>query len=160
MTYHELKGKWKGSYTFSDNRVNIARGFDHTLFEIEITSIDGNRFSGIVQDDLATGGMEGVGTIVGSINEDTLRFVKQMPVMSLLMNSQGLRKTLPKKHRPIYYTGTISQEGTSVEGTWKFKPGIVWMGLFPMPMVSSKGSWSMQLVENNIQSSHTEFSAD
>ena len=159
MAHIQLKGKWKGSYTFSDNQVNIARGFDHTLFEIEITTIDGNLISGIVQDDMATGGMQGVGTIVGTLDEGTIHFVKQMPVMSLLMNRQGLRKTLPKKHRPIYYTGNISKDSTSVEGTWKFKPGIVWMGLFPMPMVSSKGSWSMQLVEN-IKQSNLEFRAE
>jgi hypothetical protein len=147
MTINLLKGKWKGSYTFSDNRVNKARGFDNTLFEIEITSVDGNQFSGIVQDDQTTGGMEGIGTIKGTLDEGTIHFVKQMPVMTLLMNKAGQRKTLPKKHRPIYYTGTISEDGTSIAGTWKFKPGIVWMGLFPMPMVTSKGTWSMRMAE-------------
>lgn len=147
MTNNNLQGKWKGSYTFSDKQVNIARGFDYTLFEIQITSVVGNQFSGIVQDDLSTGGMEGVGTIEGTLNEGTIHFVKQMPVMTLLMNKDGLRKTIPKKHRPIYYTGTISEDDKSIEGTWKFKPGIVWMGIFPMPMVTSKGTWSMRMVE-------------
>ena len=149
MNVNFLQGIWKGTYTFYDKRVNLARGFGHTAFVIEITALNGNQFTGTVQDDSETGGMEGVGTIHGNFDGKSIRFVKQMPVMTLLMNDQGLRKKLPKKHRPIYYSGTISADYKSIEGVWKFKSGIVWMGLFPMPMVTSKGTWSMRLTETS-----------
>lgn len=156
MTASIQIGKWQGTYTFDDKRVNLARGFDHTAFVIEITTLHGNQFTGTVQDDPNTGGMEGIGTITGHVDKDRIQFVKQMPVMTLLMNKQGLRKKLPKKHRPIYYSGTLSEDRSSAEGSWKFKPGIVWMGLFPMPMVTSTGKWSMRLETKSNNQSNTE----
>ena len=61
------KGHWLGSYTFDNPAHNKARGFDKTNFEIEILNIDGNNFFGKVQDDLATGGTEGIGDVTGKV---------------------------------------------------------------------------------------------
>lgn len=81
-------GKWAGYYCFTDEKVNKIRGFQKTFFEIEILSVSEDAFVGKFQDDLSTGGTEGV-------------------------------------------------------GTWRFKFGFIWFGIIPIPVIPSKGNWSM-----------------
>jgi hypothetical protein len=71
-------GHWTGHYSFADEKVNKIRGFEKTFFEIEILSVSENAFTGKVQDDLNTGGTEGVGEILGKIMGDRIDFVKFM----------------------------------------------------------------------------------
>lgn len=136
-------GHWSGFFKFNNQNMTKARGFERTFFDLEIVSINGNEFSGRVQDDKATGGMEGLGEVVGRIEGDRIEFVKTMPKMTLIVDQKGTRKTLDKKHRPIYYSGQISNDGQSAKGTWRFKFGIIWMGIIPMPMPRSSGTWEM-----------------
>jgi hypothetical protein len=136
-------GKWTGHYSFIDQKVNKIRGYEKTLFEIEILTVNDNTFTGKIQDDLITGGTEGVGEILGKIIGDRIDFVKLMPIMTLLIDNKGTRKTLNKKHRPIYYTGQFSSDGQTVSGTWRFKFGFVWIGIIPVPVKASKGMWTM-----------------
>lgn len=136
-------GKWKGHYSFEDEEVNRIRGFEKTFFEMDIWSVNGNAFTGNIQDDLTTGGTEGVGTISGNITGDSIDFVKLMPVMTLLIDRKGTRKTANRRHRPIYYTGQFSSDGKTVSGTWRFKRGFLWLGILPVPVRASKGTWSM-----------------
>ncbi|MCP9770364.1 hypothetical protein EGI22_20855 [Lacihabitans sp. LS3-19] len=136
-------GKWKGQYSFFDQKVNKIRGFDKTLFKIEISSVNGNSFKGKIEDDLNTGGMEGVGEILGEIIGNRIEFVKVMPKMTLLVDRKGTRKTYNKKHQPIFYTGQFSSDGQTVSGTWRFKFGFIWIWIIPVPVIPSKGIWSM-----------------
>ena len=136
-------GQWTGHYSFADEKVNKIRGFEKTFFEIEILAVSENTFTGKVQDDLNTGGTEGVGEILGKIMGDRIDFVKSMPVMTLLIDRKGTRKTYNKKHRPIYYTGQFSGDGLTVSGSWRFKFGFVWIGVIPVPIIPSKGIWTM-----------------
>jgi hypothetical protein len=136
-------GNWSGYYSFLDPEINKIRGFDKTKFDIEIITVKDNKFTGKVQDDLTTGGTEGIGEIIGQINGDKVEFVKKMPVMTLLIDRKGTRKTYNKKHRPIYYTGQLSSDKQTVTGTWRFKFGFVWLGIIPVPVRPSKGSWTM-----------------
>lgn len=139
-------GKWSGYYSFSDKEVSRIRGFEKTNFEIEILSVRDNAFTGHVQDDKKTGGMEGVGEISGMVHGDKVEFVKRMPVMTLLVDRNGTKKTLPKKHRPIYYSGQFAADRKSISGTWRFKFGFIWMGFLPVPVRPSKGIWSMRIL--------------
>jgi len=122
-------------------------GFDSTNFEIEITRVDDNIFFGKVHDDLTTGGTEGVGEIKGKVSADAVEFVKQMPIMTLLVDEHGTRKTLNKKHPKIYYSGTFSSDKKSISGHWRFKFGFIWLGLIPIFVIPTKGTWTMKLTE-------------
>lgn len=141
------KGIYTGSYRFLNPETNKIRGFEHTNFEIEIITVDATGFTGKVQDDLTTGGTEGVGTVTGQIKGDKIEFVKQMPVMTLIVDKEGTRKTFNKKHSPIYYSGQFSADKRSVTGTWRFKFSFVWIGIIPVPTRASKGTWKMTFKE-------------
>ncbi|MGN6421508.1 MAG: hypothetical protein ACTHMC_28600 [Pseudobacter sp.] len=136
-------GIWTGFYSFSDGEINKIRGFLNTNFDIQILTFNDNEFTGTVQDDLATGGTEGIGEIHGKIQGNRVDFVKIMPVMTLIVDRKGTRKTLKKKHRPIFYTGNLSENGHTVTGTWKIKFGFVWLGIIPVPIRASRGVWTM-----------------
>jgi hypothetical protein len=122
-------------------------GFEQTNFEIEITKVDNNSFIGTVKDDLTTGGTEGIGHIEGKVAGNNVKFVKQMPVMTLLVDRRGTRKTFNKKHRHIYYSGTFSGDRKSISGQWRHKFGFIWFGPIPIPILPVKGTWTMKLKE-------------
>src|SRR3569833_385539 len=105
------KGKWEGTYSYNNRVHQELKGVEGTKFEINITALDNGNFTGTVQDDLATGGTEGIGEITGHVNGNQIHFVKQMPVMTVLALRDGSRKTYNKKHRKIYYKGTFSVDG-------------------------------------------------
>jgi hypothetical protein len=140
-------GHWIGHYKFDKEAHQKMTGFDSTNFEIEITHLDKNIFFGTVKDDLFTGGTEGIGEVHGKVKGDIVEFVKQMPVMTLLVDKVGTRKTLNKKHRKIYYSGTFSSDKKSISGQWRFKFGFIWSGLIPIPVIPTKGTWTMKLTE-------------
>lgn len=139
------KGRWSGHYTFDNQEHNKIRGFEFTKFDIDIVNVDNDNFSGKVQDDLSTGGTEGIGDITGKVNGDKVEFIKQMPVMTVLVDKKGTRKTFNKKHRKLYYSGTFSADKKSIGGSWRFKFGFVFLGIIPVPMVTSKGTFTMTL---------------
>ncbi len=141
------KGHWIGYYKYDKQAYQERAGFDKTNFEVEILTIENDNFIGKVQDDITTGGMEGIGEIFGKVNGDKIEFVKQMPIMTLLVNKKGTRKTFNKKHRKIYYYGTFSNDWKSVNGQWKFKFGFIWIGIIPIPIIPAKGTWTMSLQE-------------
>jgi hypothetical protein len=120
-------GNWSGYYSFLDPEINKIRGFDKTNFDIQITTIKDNTFTGKIQDDLATGGTEGIGEIIGQVNGDKVEFVKKMPVLTLLIDKKG----------------QLSKDKQTVTGTWRFKFGFVWLGIIPIPVRTSKGTWAM-----------------
>ena len=141
------KGIWIGQYKFDNKTHQAVTGFESTNFEIEITKVDNNNFTGKVQDDLTTGGTEGIGEIVGKVFGENIQFVKQMPIMTVLLGKEGIRKTYKKKHRKIYYSGTFSSDRKSISGQWRFKFGFIWFGLIPIPVTPTKGTWTMKLKE-------------
>jgi hypothetical protein len=113
--------------------------------------VDKDNFLGKVQDDLATGGTEGVGQIKGKVQGDKVEFIKQMPIMTLAIGKSRKRKTLNKKHRNIYYSGTFSSDKKSISGRWRFKFGFIWLGLLPVPVTPTTGTWTMKLKEYSQQ---------
>ncbi len=140
-----IKGKWKGHYKYDRKSVEELRGIDQTGFMIDIISTDGEFFAGTVRDDQKTGGTEGIGEINGKLIGDQVAFIKQMPVLTVLVQ-KGTRKTFDRKHPPIYYTGTLSDDGKSVRGQWKINFGFVWMGIIPVPMMPMTGTWMAKLI--------------
>ncbi len=141
-----VKGNWKGQYKY-DNKVHQKlTGFEATNFEIDIVDVNNGEFTGNVLDDATTRGMDGVGEIVGKVISNNVEFVKQMPVMTVV-DTKGIRRTLNKKHRKIYYSGTFSEDGKKISGVWRFKFGFIWIGLIPVPVRPGTGTWQMSLTE-------------
>jgi hypothetical protein len=140
-------GHWVGQYKFNKAIHQKITGFDSTNFEITITKVDNNNFYGKVQDDLTTGGIEGIGEIQGKTIGDSVEFIKQMPVLTLLVDKNGTRKTFSKKHQKVYYSGTFSDDRKLISGQWKFKFGFIWLGLIPIPIFPTNGTWVLKLTE-------------
>jgi hypothetical protein len=116
-----VKGKWIGYYKYDNRKMQSIVGYERTNFEIEIQSVDGNKFEGIVQDDEKTGGMKGIGVIKGKLIGDRIKFVKQMPIWFGIFPDRTQKYIPNKKHPKIYYTGIISDDKKLVAGEWKFK---------------------------------------
>ncbi|MDO3628706.1 hypothetical protein [Mucilaginibacter sp. BT774] len=140
------KGTWKGLYKYN-NKIHHELRREGTKFEISIIEINNDHFAGTVQDDLATGGTEGIGEITGHVTGNEVYFVKQMPIMTTLNPINGARKTFNKKHPNIYYTGTFSDDGKSISGQWRFKAGFTLVGLLLIIGLANKGTWTMTLTE-------------
>ncbi|MGV3459093.1 MAG: hypothetical protein ACO1N9_01435 [Flavobacterium sp.] len=140
-----MQGKWQGYYKFDKAWVQRAIGFEKTGFTIDIILFDGKGFEGVVEDDLATGGMEGNGDVKGVIKDDRISFTKHMYEGSEIYPDGTHRKT-GKKHRTLYYSGKkISANAYS--GQWHFKIGIGFLfGMIPYPHRAGKGTWLMEKV--------------
>jgi len=137
------KGIWNGHYDYGERiRKRVSR-LTSTKFTIEIIETADRRFTGTVQDDLTTGGTEGIGKIEGTINSNKIKFIKRMPVMTLIVDKNGARKVLKKRHPSIYYSGIFSADKRIVTGEWHFKARILWMGYFPRFVTRQSGTWTM-----------------
>ncbi len=139
------KGHWFGYYTFDNPAHNKARGFEKTNFDVEILRVENNSFMGKVQDDFSTGGTEGTGDIIGKVTGDNVAFVKQMPVMTILVDKKGTSKTFNRKHKNIFYSGKFSEDRKTISGIWRFKFGFIFLGILPVPIIPAKGKWMMTL---------------
>ncbi len=111
-----MLGEWNGEYWFLGRAAKIIED-RKTKFQIIITELQENNFSGNVTDDLQNGGMKGIGQIKGVLNGSTIKFTKQMPISTLITHS-GDRIEENKPHRPIYYSGTFSSDSNKITGTW------------------------------------------
>lgn len=139
----DMKGLYKGFYKYDKERIQKIVAHDMTLFHINITEVDGLTFTGEIKDDTNTGGTPGTGTITGVLNGNKIEFTKQMPIASII-SADGKIKTLNKKHRKIYYEGRKS--GDIFKGTWKIPFGFLLVGILPIPMAKTTGTWEMEKV--------------
>jgi hypothetical protein len=139
-----LKGKWKGVYKYNNQKYQEISGFEQTNFQLSIESFQNSVFRGTIQDDLSTGGTEGIGTIQGKINENRVEFIKEMPTLTLFIDNQGGRKIYNKPHPKIYYQGILSANQKTITGTWKIKFSIIWKGIIPIILLPTSGTWSIQ----------------
>ena len=138
-------GYWTGQYKYDRAELQRTTSCNSTNFEIEITAINNNNFIGKVQDDLSTGGTEGIGEIRGKVSGEKIKFVKQMPILTVINPKNGTRKTFNKKHRKIYYQGVLLSDEKSISGQWRLKFGFIWIWFIPIPVSSTKGTWTMML---------------
>ncbi|KGO93534.1 hypothetical protein [Flavobacterium subsaxonicum] len=144
-----MKGTWQGYYKHNNLKVQKIRKFAQTNFTIVIQSFDGKNFGGNVTDDLATGGMQGIGYIIGTLNNTAIAFEKLMPIATIL-TQDGSTQQQDKPHSPLYYKGTLSADGTTAAGTWKFKNKIVMLfGIIPIPYCPGRGVWQMELINGS-----------
>lgn len=140
-----MTGTWQGYYQYNNQFQQKAVGFDKTFFTITINAFDGNKFSGIVNDDIKSGGMEGTGEITGEIKDGQVHFQKFMPREQMLYPN-GEHVYSDKKHPTLYYTGSFSADKKMLSGEWKFKKSFVYLfGLIPLPYRGGRGTWSMSL---------------
>lgn len=141
----DLTGIWKGYYQYENKRLPESYATRNTEFTIEITSFDGRNFEGKVYDDLESGGTRGIGIIEGKIKDNKIRFVKKMPV-STVVYPDGRVVEEDKPHRNIYYEGSF--ENNVFKGIWRFKFGIEFRrGILVYP--PSKGTWQMKKTDEN-----------
>ena len=140
-----MTGTWLGYYKYDNEKLQKAYGVDKTYFTITINSFDKGFFQGIVVDDIKSGGMDGIGEIIGQIEDDKISFKKFMPKKSLIYLN-GEKKYLDKKHPALYYTGTFSKDKKEISGEWKFKITLGFLfGFIPIPYRPGKGTWNMAL---------------
>ena len=136
-----MLGIWQGQYWFNNHKglPEVLKN-RKTNFNLEIIHFDNTKFSGIVQDDLETGGTPGIGTITGAIEGNKISFVKKMPVKTVIF-SNGESKILKGKHPYIYYSGTCNSTTQILTGNWKIKFGIHWIGIIPTLLFPINGEW-------------------
>lgn len=79
---------------------NLGRN-NATGFAISITAFDGSRFSGTVEDNEENGGTPGMGVINGTIQDNRIEFIKEMPVRTSCLTTGRRIEEHGKKH-PIY----------------------------------------------------------
>ncbi len=139
-----FKSTWDGYYRHGNELIRKKTGFEQTNFSIVIDAFDGKNFTGTVTDDSITGGMPGTGKIEGEIQENSLDFVKLMP-QQVTIDRNGNRQITSQKHPPIYYSGTLSEDGYSITGKWKFTYKVAFLlGFIPFPYRPGKGTWQMR----------------
>jgi hypothetical protein len=144
-----MKGIYTGYYQFDSEVANRLRKHGKTNFIIEITNGDENHFLGIVRDDLDTGGMVGVGNIVGRKVGNTITFTKEMPMYtywSLDSNTKEHKLVIDKnkKHPLIYYSG-IEYEKDKYGGKWKINYGIILSLIAFLKGLKTNGTWEMRM---------------
>jgi len=140
-----LKGVWNGTYQYAipdefkdDKMIDVK-------FTITIDKVNGNTFTGTVQDDLSTGGTAGIGIIEGKFDNKTIRFTKNMPIRTRIIN-EALDRNIneDKKHPTLFYEGQFSRNKQAINGLWKFKKRVVfWKGFIPLYISVGHGTFTM-----------------
>ena len=136
-----MTGNWSGTYQHESKRIPEERRKQRTKFKINIIDFDGVRFSGEIEEETESGGMQGVGKIEGRIIDNKITFVKMMPFQTLYM-PDGTRTQLQNRHRDIYYSGIVS--GDSIHGVWKLKFGVRLIKNKIAIFYPIKGNWEMR----------------
>ena len=143
----DLLGTWEGAYEYDLADIFDKNDFPKARFTITITEVKDTTFVGTVEDNVADGGMEGVGQINGEFTIDTIQFFKNMPFsMEIDQNGkQYVDKT--KKHPTLIYEGTFSRNKKHISGHWYFQPKKLLFGLIKLRS-SGKGTFRMQKTES------------
>lgn len=151
-TTMDISGHWCGEYVYDKDPRERQKP---ALFTVDLQQSLLWWFSGTVNDDPSEG-MPETGTIAGKCFGPYLSFVKRMPVCyvthngisvplaSLVASEYQDRLRKPTPHCPIYYAGKWQPERNAFVGTWRFKPGIIWLasGRY-LTMPASYGTWTM-----------------
>jgi hypothetical protein len=126
-----ILGIWKGIYSYSIPVKYKTERTKEVGFTIKIEQVNGNKFSGTVQDDASTGGTPGTGKIKGRFNKTEIRFDKNMPVYAFIDKQGNHRTNTNKVHPTIQYTGLFLDDPKTIGGVWKFKKQtLIWLGGF------------------------------
>lgn len=137
-----ITGTWKGYYAFDSPGITALREFDRTIFQIDIQTRLGGRFSGMVQDDVHTGGMSAKGKIEGELDGGFVWFKKYMPRHEVIL-PDGTFETRNKKHPVIHYSGEYFPLEKKMRGTWKIKPRLFFFHRKLYIGKKTTGTWEM-----------------
>ncbi len=137
-----MKGKWKGTYWFKGN-VHESLKNRKTNFELTVEGFTNAKISGVIKDDIKTGGTKGIGHFSGTVKNNKIKFIKRMPVSTVVF-PDGTRLEEDKPHRPIYYKGILNETIGVAKGTWKFKKGIGFKNGKIVFYPGTKGEWEMK----------------
>jgi hypothetical protein len=137
-----MRGKWIGKYWCSED-VSGALKDKEVEFELTIDDHSNSKISGNVFDNVDMGGTEGIGTFFGTIKGDKIKFVKRMPIKTLILED-GTTFKEEKPHRPIYYRGSIDPETGLIQGIWKFKIGVGFVKGQIVLYAGTSGKWQMK----------------
>lgn len=136
-----MQGNWDGFYKYDNPDFQKATGFEQTNFKLNIQKSEGNTFEGTVNDDQATGGMQGTGRIVGTLRGNKVSFRKYMPY-GREIDLEGNHYSTGKPHAILYYSGTLSKDKQHASGRWKFSYKIhMLFGMLPIPYRPGMGTW-------------------
>lgn len=103
-------------------------------------------FSGKVNDNLKTGGMEETGKIFVKTSNNKASFDKSMLRNSIIINTRGVKKQIEKKHPTIYYNGILSNDKTENTALWFLKRILAFLlGIIPLIFRPRKGTWNINL---------------
>lgn len=144
-------GVYNGFYQFDNQEYVRQTGFVKTYFTIAITDSVGHNFNGWVEDDLLSGGTEGRGTVSGKLYSNGIKFVKNMPYLSVITRDNNTGKYFrkvdkTKKHWPIYYDG-VEIGSDNYRGSWVFKYGVLMRLLIWISGAKTGGTWEMSKVK-------------
>lgn len=143
----DMLGVWRGTYTYDIPEQYKAKMFQKVGFTIRITDVQGQNFSGTVENDQETGGTPGTGEVKGYFTERQISFDKNMPVYAGIdMDGKQVRDTA-KRHPTIAYEGSFGESKQSCTGTWRFKKKkLIWRGIIPSWVSGWTGQFSMKKV--------------
>lgn len=142
-------GQYKGFYRFNSLKTEKLRGVERTIFYCTIDFFDGKNFSGKIEDDLDSGGMIGIGKVVGKLRNGHITFVKKMPVRMIIDYIEEHTEVSPEPHPPIYYKGKLSTDKRYFHGTWAFSHLMSFFyGIMPKSYRPPKGIWEMHPIES------------
>lgn len=141
----ELEGNWSGSYTYNIPEEYKTAKTREVNFNIIIQNVNHIRFSGIVEDDLKTGGTPGIGNITGRFTKQKIKFIKKMPISASFDIHGNHVIDESKPHPTLIYNGFFSLDKQYITGTWKFKrKKIFWKGIFPIWYSLGNGHFIMK----------------
>jgi len=140
----DLQGIWTGAYQYFLPQEFKDEKLINVNFTITIKNVKGNTFTGVVEDDLESGGTPGLGIIKGKFSDIGIEFNKNMPIHASI-DEKGERFTNEKKKHPtIIYKGDFSRSKKSIGGTWKFKKRVLfWKGIIPYMISVGNGTFTM-----------------
>ncbi|WP_298900261.1 hypothetical protein [uncultured Psychroserpens sp.] len=145
----DLQGTWLGQYQYGIPDTYKDETMMNVNFTLTIDTVKNNKFSGTVEDDLATGGTPGTGIVKGTYREDIIRFTKNMPIKASFDTAGNHHLDQSKKHPTLFYTGEFSRSKQTITGTWKFKKKLFfWKGFIPIFFSPGQGTFNMTKRQN------------
>jgi hypothetical protein len=143
----DMRGAWKGTYTYGMPDQYKDEWLQKVGFMIRITDVQGQNFTGTVEDDQETGGTPGTGKITGRFTERQIWFDKDMPIYAYIDEKGEHVRDSGKKHPTIAYEGQFSGGKLFCGGTWRFKKKrLIWRGIIPHWVSGGTGRFSMEKV--------------
>lgn len=106
----KIDGTWVGFYRY-------GYGNRTTNFIANLVEFENQHFEGVIEDDIATGGVPEIAVVVGSVTGTKIRFKKSYPSHSVLY--QGIYEEDAEKFVGVWQI----ENGFGGKGTWEMRKG-------------------------------------